>query len=125
MRKASLLLTLILSCAVFTSAQLVKSTNTNAGTPEDKALDEISNTTDPAQKLALIEKFQADFGKGEFAVLALDLHVSYYSDAKDYAKMADYAEKIMVLDPDNFAAGKDIGESLVKGKRTAAIPGER
>ena len=104
MRKASLLLTLILSCAVFTPAQLVKSTNTNAGTPEDKALDEISNTTDPAQKLALIEKFQADFGKGEFAVLALDLHVSYYSDAKDYAKMADYAEKIMVLDPDNFAA---------------------
>lgn len=104
MRKASLLFTLMVSFAITTSAQLVKSATTKAGTPEDKALDEISNTTDPAQKLALIDKFQADYGQGEFAALALDLHVSYYSDAKDYAKVADYAQKILALDPDNFAA---------------------
>ncbi len=104
MRKASLLLTMILVFAIPSSAQLVKTINTKAGTPEDKALDEISNTTDPAQKLALIDKFQTDFGKDDLAVLALDLYVSYYSDTKDFAKMADYAQKTLALDPDNFLA---------------------
>ena len=49
-------------------AQLMKSITTKAGTPEDNAIEEISNTTDPAQKLALIDKFNADFGKGDLAI---------------------------------------------------------
>src|SRR5690349_1214175 len=45
-------------------AQLTKNVLVQAGTPEDKATREISAATDPAQKLALIDKFQADLGKG-------------------------------------------------------------
>jgi len=104
MRKISLVLTVFLAFAVVSRAQLIKSITTQAGTPEDKALDEITNTSDPAQKLALIEKFNADFGKGDLQLLGLDLYVSYYLDTGDFKKMAEYADKILVIDPDNFSA---------------------
>lgn len=104
MRKLSLLLIVFLALSTGVRAQLVKSTVTKAGSPEDNALEEISNTTDPAQKLVLIDKFNADFGKGDLAIIGNDLYVSYYSDAGNYQKMADYAQKILALDPDNFTA---------------------
>jgi len=74
MRKLKLLtLLLILGVASTARAQLAKPVSTKAGTPEDKALDEISSTTDPAQKLALIDKFNTDLAQGEYATLGLDL----------------------------------------------------
>lgn len=121
MRKAILLFTLILSFAGVSRAQLVKTTTTKAGTPEDKALDVISNTTDPAQKLALIDKFQADFGQGEFAILALELHVSYYLDAKDFPKIAEYSQKILALDPDNFPATVHLAQAYSELHNTAGV----
>lgn len=104
MRKVFVLTIILLGFAATAQSQLVKSTPTKAGTPEDKALDDISNTTDPAQKLTLIDKFYADFGQGELAVLANELYVSYYSDAKNYPKVAEYSQKILALDADNFSA---------------------
>jgi tetratricopeptide (TPR) repeat protein len=85
------------------SSQLVKAVEVPAGSPQDKALDEIS-ASDGAQKLALIDNFNAEYGKGEYAAMALDLYVSYYTDANDFAKVADYAGKILAVDPDNFSA---------------------
>jgi tetratricopeptide (TPR) repeat protein len=104
MRKYSFLLTILLALGMASAAhaQLAKPVSTKAGTPEDKALDEISSTTDPAQKLALIDKFNADLAKGEYATLGLDLYVSYYLDAKNFPKAAEYAEKILAIDPDNY-----------------------
>ncbi|HEY4839990.1 MAG TPA: hypothetical protein VIH72_15340, partial [Candidatus Acidoferrales bacterium] len=73
MRKLGLLLSIFLALSLSTAshAQLTKTVTTKAGTPEDKAMDEISSTTDPAQKLALIDKFNADLAHGEYAVLGL------------------------------------------------------
>lgn len=104
MRKVFLLLVMTLALASSAQSQLVKSTGVPSGSDEDKALDAISAATDPAAKLALIDKFMADFGKDNYAVLANDLYVSYYSDAKNYAKMAEYSQKILAIDSDNFSA---------------------
>ena len=93
-----------LAAAGAARAQLVHGTTIHAGSPEDQAMDAISTATDPAQKLALIDKFMADFGKGDMAIIANELYVSYFADAKDYAKMADYCQKILAVDPDNFNA---------------------
>jgi tetratricopeptide (TPR) repeat protein len=121
MRKLSLLLILVLSLSTAARAQLVRSIGTQAGTPEDKALDEISNTTDPAQKLALIDKFNADFGKGDLAILGNDLYVSYYSETGNYKKMAEYAQKILTLDPDNFSAVLHLARAESQLGDTAAV----
>jgi tetratricopeptide (TPR) repeat protein len=106
MRKSFLLVLIVfaLAAAGTTRAQLIRNTPIHAGSPEEKALDEISSATDPAQKLALIDKFTADFGTGDMAVMANELYVSYYADAKNYAKMAEYAQKVLAIDPDNFNA---------------------
>jgi tetratricopeptide (TPR) repeat protein len=104
MRKLSVLLIIFAAFATTAHAQLIRSIVTQAGTPEDKALEDISNATDPAQKIALIDKFNADYGKGDLAILGNDLYVSYYSDLGNYQKMAEYAQKILTVDPDNFSA---------------------
>ncbi|MFZ0821562.1 MAG: hypothetical protein WAM91_15970 [Candidatus Acidiferrales bacterium] len=106
MRKTSLLLVIafILGAAGAARAQLVRTTPVHAGSPEEKALEDISAATDPAQKLALIDKFTTDFGQGDMAVMANELYVSYYADAKNYAKMAEYAQKVLAVDSDNFNA---------------------
>lgn len=123
MRKLGLLLSifLALSLATVSRAQLTKSVTTKAGTPEDKAMDEISSTTDPAQKLALIDKFNADLAHGEYAVLGLDLYVSYYSEAKNYPKMAEYAQKILAVDPDNFSAALHLANAQFESGNVTGV----
>jgi tetratricopeptide (TPR) repeat protein len=98
---------MVLVCAP-ARAQIGKNVVIQAGTPEDHALLEISKTTDPAQKLVLIEKFLADYGKGDMAVVAYDQFVSYYLAAKDYDKVFEYGEKLFTVDPDNFANGVNL-----------------
>jgi tetratricopeptide (TPR) repeat protein len=123
MRKVSLLLLVVFSLAAAGAAraQLVRGTNMHAGSPEDQALDAISAATDPAQKLALIDKFMADYGKGDMAVIANELYVSYYADAKNYAKMAEYAQKILAIDPDNFNAAIHLARAESELGNVAAL----
>ena len=73
-----------------------------AGSDEDKALTEINATTDPAQKLALIDKFAANLGKGDMAAVADELYVNYYLGQKQYDKAFEYGDKLFTVDPDNF-----------------------
>jgi tetratricopeptide (TPR) repeat protein len=121
MRKLGFLLTILLTLSLATAsrAQLAKSVTTKAGTPEDKALDEISSTTDPAAKLALIDKFNADLAKDEYATLGLDLYVSYYSQTKNYPKMAEYAQKILAVDPDNYNAALHLANAQFESGNVA------
>lgn len=121
MRKLGFLLAifLTLSFATASRAQLAKAITTKAGTPEDKALDEISSTTDPAAKLALIDKFNAELAKDEYATLGLDLYVSYYSDQKNYAKMGEYAQKILAVDPDNYNAALHLANAQFEAGNVA------
>jgi len=74
-----------------------------AGSEADRALTEINGTADPAQKLALIDKFSSSLGQGDMAIVADDLYVNYYIAQKNYDKAFEYGDKLFALDPDNFA----------------------
>ena len=74
-----------------------------AGSDADHALTEINGTADPAQKLALIDKFSSSLGQGDMAIVADDLYVNYYLAQKNYDKAFEYGEKLFALDPDNFS----------------------
>ncbi|MBZ5702246.1 MAG: hypothetical protein LAN84_10400 [Acidobacteriia bacterium] len=109
MRQTIWLTGVLLFCAAFPAhAQLGKSVPIKAGTPEDRALSEINAATDPAKKLALIDEFAAQLGKGDMAMVADDLYVNYYLAVKNYNKAFEYGEKLWALDPDNFANGVNL-----------------
>jgi len=74
-----------------------------AGSDTDHALTEINGTADPAQKLALIDKFSSSLGQGDMAIVADDLYVNYYIVQKNYDKAFEYGDKLFALDPDNLA----------------------
>ena len=74
-----------------------------AGSDTDHALTEINATADPAQKLALIDKFSSSLGQGDMAIVADDLYVNYYIVQKNYDKAFEYGDKLFALDPDNLA----------------------
>lgn len=86
-------------------AQIGKLVPIKAGTPEDRAVAEINSTTDPAAQLALIDKFAADFGTGDMAIVADDLYVNHYIAAKNFPKAFEYGAKLWALDPDSFSNG--------------------
>ena len=86
-------------------AQIGKYVPIPAGSDADHALAEINATSDPAQKLALIDKFAANLAQGDMAILADDLYVNYYIAAKNYDKAFEYGDKLFALDPDSFSNG--------------------
>lgn len=89
-------------------AQIGKDVRIAAGSPEDKALNDIGTATDPAKKLELIEKFQAEYGSGDMAVVAYEQFVNYYLQQKNYDKVYEYGEKLFQVDPDNFSNGVNL-----------------
>lgn len=101
-----------------------------ANSDADHALTEINATADPAQKLALIDKFAAS-AQGDMVILADDQYVNYYIAAKNYDKAFEYGDKLFALDPDNFsngvnmvraAQGKgDVNRMFSYGEKTAQI----
>lgn len=97
-----LILGIAAALAVPARAQLGKRATVQAGSPEDKALAEINAAADPAQKLALIDKFMADYGQGDMALLGYQLYITQYAAAKDYDKVFEYGEKALTVDPNNF-----------------------
>jgi tetratricopeptide (TPR) repeat protein len=76
-----------------------------AGSDADRALTEINAATDPAQKLALIDRFAATAGQSDMAIVVDDLYVNYYLAAKNYDKAYEYGDKLFALDPDNLTNG--------------------
>ena len=92
-------LLMFLALAITTSAQFGKSVSVAAGTPEDKPLAEIYAAPDGPDKIALLDKFMADYGKGDLALLGDQLYVQSYLTQKNYAKVYEYGDKALALDP--------------------------
>jgi len=74
-----------------------------ANSDADHALTEINATTDPTQKLALIDKFSTSVGQSDMAIVADDLYVNFYIAQKNYDRAFEYGDKLFALDPDNLA----------------------
>ena len=74
-----------------------------AGSDADHALTEINGTADPAQKLALIDKFSSTLGQGDMAIVADDLYANYYIAQRNYDKAFEYGDKLFALDPGNLS----------------------
>jgi tetratricopeptide (TPR) repeat protein len=91
--------------AATAAAQIGKSVSVAAGTPEDKDLAAIYAAPDGPGKIALLDKFVADYStNGDLALLADQLYAQTYLTQKNYAKVYEYGDKALALDPDNFSA---------------------
>jgi len=100
---AALGVMLVMVAAGSATAQIGKSVSVAAGTPEDKALTDIYAATDGPDKIALLDKFMADYGKGDLELLGDQLYVQSYLAQKNYAKVYEYGDKVLALDPDSFS----------------------
>ncbi len=131
MKRIAFVLILILSAATASKAQIGKTVAVTAGTPEDKALSEIYAAPDGPEKVALLDKFMADYGKGDLELLADQLYANTYLAQKNDPKAIEYAGKILALDPDNLPAAViivhaaddsgDTAKLFDAGERAAAI----
>ena len=125
------LLMILAAPAQAQQGQIGKFVVLSAGSPEDKALSEVTSATDPAKKLELLDKWLADFGKGDMAILAYEIYLSHYTAEKNYAKAYEYGEKLLAVDPDAIdTAGSlfriaqetsDVPKMFSYGERFAAI----
>lgn len=99
----SLVVILLGSWNIARGQQIGKYVPIQAGSDVDHALNEISATADPAQKLVLIQKFAEGPGKdGDYPLVADGLFVDYYLGQKNYDKAFEYGDKVFALDADNF-----------------------
>src|SRR5580704_7528840 len=105
MKRRAVLLGVFLVLTTTASAQIGKSVSVAAGTPEDKDLAAIYAAPDGPGKIALLDKFAADYsGNGDLELLADQLYAQTYLTQKNYAKVYEYGDKALALDPDNFSA---------------------
>jgi tetratricopeptide (TPR) repeat protein len=105
MKRSLIGLVLFLSLATAASAQLGKKISVPAGTPEDKALADIYAAPEGPEKVALLDKFEADFGSNnDMALVANQLYEQAYLTQQNYAKVYEYGEKVLALDPDDLSA---------------------
>jgi tetratricopeptide (TPR) repeat protein len=103
MQRALVFAMFVASLASTASAQIGKSVSVAAGTDEDKALSEIYAAPDGPAKIALLDKFMTDFGKGDLELLGDQLYEQSYLAQKNYAKVYEYGEKALRVDPGNFS----------------------
>jgi tetratricopeptide (TPR) repeat protein len=127
----AVVLAILLSATSISAQQIGKYVPVSAGSEADHAMTEINATGDPAQKLALIDKFAAGTGQGDMAIVADELYVNYYLPQKQYDKVFEYGDKIFAIDPGNFqnamnmiraASEKGDAEKLLAyGEKTQSI----
>ena len=92
----------VLTSSISDAQQIGKYVPVAAGSDTDHAIAEINATSDPAQKLALLDKFAAGPGQGEMALVADEMYVNYYLSQKQYDKALEAGDKLFAIDPLNF-----------------------
>jgi lipopolysaccharide biosynthesis regulator YciM len=101
--------------------QIGKAVSVAAGTDEDKALTEIYAAPDGPEKVGLIDKFMAAYGKGDFELLGDQLYVQTYLAQKNYAKVFEYGDKVLALDPTSLATATSMGRAAAEMGDTARL----
>src|ERR1700721_2448620 len=119
MRRLMILIGFLLGVAATAPAQIGKSVSVSAGTPENKALTEIYGAPDGPEKVTLLDKFMADFGKSDMELLGDQLYVQTYLAQKNYAKVYEFAAKALALDPSNLSAAVSVVPAAEKQKSPA------
>src|SRR6266478_3088148 len=129
--KFAVVLAILLSATNTAAQEIGKHVPVSAGSEADHVMTEINAASDPAQKLALIDKFAAGSGQGDMAMVADELYVNYYLAQKQYDKAFEYGDKLFAIDPGNFqnamnmirAASEkgDVEKLLAYGERTQSI----
>lgn len=99
MVRVLLMFSLLLAIAGSAAGQIGKTVSIAAGSPEDKALTPIYAAPDGPDKVALLDKFMADYGKGDYELLGDELYVQTYLAQKNYDKVYEYGDKALALDP--------------------------
>lgn len=133
MRRMGLLLAGLLLVAFPAAAQMGKAITITAGSPEDRALTAVNAEVDPAQKIALLDKFVAEYGKGDIVLAAYELYIAVYAGQKNYDKAFEYGDKFFAIDAESFSTAltlfrvaeekKDEERMLTYGTRLGEIWG--
>src|ERR1700693_1950440 len=108
MRRVGFLFAIILLLTSEVSAQIGKDIIITAGFPEDHALKAINDAADPAQKIALLDKYMADYGKGDSALAAYEIYISVYAAQKNYDKAFEYGDNMFAGDPDSISTAETL-----------------
>lgn len=108
MQRLMVSLLLVLGLSSTASAQIGKTVPVPAGSDEDKAVAAITAAPDGPEKVALLDKFMADYGKGDFELLGDQLYVQTYLAQRNYAKVYEYGDKALALDQDNLASAVNV-----------------
>jgi tetratricopeptide (TPR) repeat protein len=101
-RKIPAVILIVISLPLLLQAQLDKIV-IPAGTPEDKALQTISNEQDTQKKLPMYEAFVQEFASNPAAVAYGNWQISqYYQTAGDLQKALAYGDKALASSPHNL-----------------------
>lgn len=104
MRNVLILAVAFVSISAPAAAQIGKTIAVPAGSEQDHALTPIYAAPDNADKITMIDKFMASYGKGDFELLGDQLYIQTYLAMKDYPKVFEYGDKILALDPEDLPA---------------------
>src|SRR5262245_50207928 len=100
--KTRVILTL---CVVFVWGLVsIASAQVKAGSPEDKAFQKIDAEQSPDGKVALLLDFEKQFPSSSALREAYLQLISLYQQKNDHAKVIEYGEKAIKLDPNNLTA---------------------
>ncbi|MCL6480640.1 MAG: hypothetical protein K6U02_02835 [Firmicutes bacterium] len=108
MHRARMVLVALLGLAGVGQAQIGKQVIIRAGTEEDARLQQIQKATDSTEKIRLLEEFLEEFGDSDAALVACEMLISEYMAANNPAKVYEYGQKALELDPDNFAVALNL-----------------
>jgi tetratricopeptide (TPR) repeat protein len=89
-------------CCASSAQHIGKYVPIPAGSDADHAMQAINAATDPAEKLSLIDKFAAELGTGDMAIVADEMYVNYYLTQKNFPKTFEYGDKLFAVDPDSL-----------------------